>query len=140
MRGRAENASKCRISHLQFQNFLGAGGGRPPPVPSPARPSAVRGGCASVAVTHTRPRACTSVPPQFLGPSAAIEPAQVREHILADDRLRLVNLSVRRLRCAKTDQDSVWDEDFWRPWRIVLDRGCRSLCRMELEKFIHCKV
>jgi len=31
----------------------------------------LREGGNPVAMTHTRPRACTSVPPQFLGPSAA---------------------------------------------------------------------
>jgi len=48
-----------------------AGGDDPLLHSPPARPSAMRGGCAPVAVTHTRPRACTSLPPKFLGPSTA---------------------------------------------------------------------
>jgi len=39
---------------------------------TPPDPRCGRGGN-PVAMTHTRPRACTSVPPQFLGPSAAHE-------------------------------------------------------------------
>jgi len=53
---RAENASKCSISHLQFQNFPGGDTpgpslreGRPPHAPSLSTARA----CAAVAVTHT---------------------------------------------------------------------------------------
>jgi len=46
---------------MQFQNFFEGDTPGPP----------LREGGNPVAMTHTRPRACTSVPLQFLGPSAA---------------------------------------------------------------------